>query len=287
MVNVLPEPYDKVFMMFFFVYVRVSTVIFVTPVLNNKLVFKVIRAGLAFWVAVILVGPSWGLHEAAQGYELPYVDRVFNGVVDFSMAVAGEILIGLVLGFIANILLQTIGISGEIIGQQAGFSAASVFDPISGQDIFLMAQINTLLGTMLFLIINGPETVLSVLADSFYVLRPGEAYAFANLTDVVYHTFIYDGGAERAYALASIMYKVGVQIAAPMIASMLLVSIAEAFIARAVPQLNIMVVGFAIRVSMGLIILISVLPFFAKAFIIHLSKYTHYAEVVLLNIGNP
>jgi flagellar biosynthesis protein FliR len=283
--NILPAPYDNMFMLFFFVYVRVSTLVFVTPVLSNLLVSQSIRAGLAFWIAIILVAPAWGLHEVSAGYALPDVTRSYRGVIDFAIAIGSEVLIGLVLGFIANILLQTIGIAGEIIGQQAGFSAASVFDPISGQDIFLMAQINTLMGTMIFLVINGPMTAISAVADSFYFIGPGEGYSFATYADVTFREFLYDGG--RHFALASIMYKMGIKIAAPMIASMLMISIAEAFIARTAPQLNILAVGFAIRISISLIILMSSMLFFAEALKAHLGLYTRYAHAFLANMTMP
>ena len=59
---------------------------------------------------------------------------------------------GFFLGFLGQILVQSIALAGEIIGQQAGFSAASIFDPITGQDVFLMEQILTMFGTMIFLL---------------------------------------------------------------------------------------------------------------------------------------
>ena len=86
-----------------------------------------------------------------MGPDIPAVTHAYHGLLDFSFAIMGEVMIGIALSFIATILLQTMEIAGEIIGQQSGFSAASVFDPLSGQDIFLMAQINTMIGHDVFL----------------------------------------------------------------------------------------------------------------------------------------
>jgi flagellar biosynthetic protein FliR len=280
--NILPAPYDSQFMLFFFIYVRVSAAVFSTPVLDNTLVSGSIRAGIAFWIAVILIGPAWGLHQTTPGTQILEVTQTYNGVIAFMLAVGGEVLIGMTLGFIANVLLQTIGLAGEIIGQQAGFSAASVFDPITGQDIFLIAQINTLLGTMIFLLINGPETVISIVADSFSILPPGGAYSLAAYGETTYNIFLDDQGWK--YAMASILFKVGIQLAAPIIGAMMLINLAEAFIARTVPQLNIMVVGFALRISLSLLILSASMPYVTDAFKQHLYKFTIYAQAFLYNM---
>ena len=277
--TILPPAYEPAFMTFFFVYVRVSAAVLTMPILSNTSVPRPVQAGIALWIAVVLLGPIWGLHEAQTGKAIPVVVREYQGLVDFSIAVAAEVLIGLTLGFIAQVFLNTIGIAGEIIGQQAGFSAASVFDPLTGQDIFLMAQIQTWIGSLVFFVIGGPEKILSVLTDSFFVVAPGEGFQLAHLTQGGWEVLLYSEG--RRVALATMMFKMGVQLAAPMIAAMVLISIAEAFIARTVPQLNIMVVSFAVRISISLLFLSAMMGFSLSSFGHYLDKYTQYAESVL------
>ncbi len=281
--TLLPQPYEDLFMTFFFVYIRVAGVVFTMPILSNSSIPRPIRAGVAFWVSMVIMGPVWELNNADFQITLPMVAREYLGIVDFTISIVAELMIGMALGFIGQMFLHTVGIAGEVIGQQAGFSAASVFDPITGQDIFLMAQVNTWIGTLIFIVIDGPEKILMILMDSFRFFAPGEGFSIANLGIAGWETLLYSE--ERRIALASAMYTMGVQIAAPMIGSMLLVSLAEAFLARTAPQLNIMAVGFAIRISMSLIILYSVFNFTTFAFSDYLQNYTDYAYAFLMRLA--
>ena len=283
MPNLLPQPLESIFMTFFFVYLRIGAAVFSMPVLSADSVSRPIRAGIAFWVAVVLAAPLMGLGETGAEMPFPAAGREYHGIVDFSLAVMAELAIGLSLGFAAQVLLSAIGLAGELVGQQSGFSAASVFDPITGQDNFLIAQIKTWIGLMIFLAINGPETVLSVVADSFRIIGPGEGFPLGNLGAAGSEVFLLDEG--RRAALITIVFKMGLQIAAPMIVAMMLVNIAEAFIARTAPQMNILAVGFAVRISMSLFILWLSMQYIATAFQWFLSRYTAYAEAFLSRLA--
>jgi flagellar biosynthetic protein FliR len=281
--NLLPQPYEAWFMTFFFVYVRVSAAVFVLPIIGNESVLPAVRAGLAFWIAVVLMGPLWGLNAAETNGALPAATQVYSGLLGFGIAVMGEVLIGFALGFIAQLLLQTIGMAGEIIGQQAGFSAASVFDPITGQDIFLMEQITILIATLIFILIGGVETSLQVLADSFRVVGPGEGFSLLAYSDAGWFTLLYDE--ERRFALVNLMFKVAIQVAAPIMVAMILISVAEGFIARIVPQLNILVVGFAVRLAISLMILAGMMRHLFEHYSQYLMQYSKYAGAFLQRLA--
>lgn len=283
MVTLLPAPYENVFLVFFFVLVRVMAVIYTMPVLSTSTVTRPVKVAAGFWVAVVIAAPVLGLNPRENGEELPGISMVYPGLGPFALAVMAEMAVGFVLGFIGQVLMDAIQIAGEVIGQQAGFSAASVFDPITGQDVFLMAQVNTWFATLTFLAIGGPEVVLSLLADSFRVIGPGAGISLAGLGDAGYELF--NRGEGQRAALAGMMYKLGAQIAAPMIAAMVLVSVAEAFIARTVPQLNILVVGFAIRISIGLYLLYWMMNYTVPKVGAHFAQYGGYAREALARIG--
>ncbi len=280
--NILPDAYDNLFLTFLFVYARVAAAVFTMPVIGSRTISRTIRAGVAFWIAIVIMSPMLGLNGETIANDLGAKIGDYNGVLAFVIAIVAEMAIGFAFGFIGQVFIQTIGISGEIIGQQGGFSAASVLDPITGQDIFLMNQVMNLLATLIFIVIGGPEMVFQILYDSFRVLHPGEGFALASFGEASYHTLIYDG--ERSQALGAIMYTMGVQLAAPMIGSMILISVAEAFLARTVPQLNIMAVGFAIRISMALLILFAAMQFIVVKLTDYLQQYMVYAQAMLRNI---
>lgn len=279
MVNLLPAAYETQFMIFFFILMRMTGAVFSMPVLSAQTVPRPIRAAIAFWLAVLFAAPYIGLSPGEGGEALASSMRVYNGVIDFGLAAVCEFLIGLVLGFIFQILIAAVELSGEIIGKQAGFSAASVLDPVTGQDSFLLSQIKVWIATVVFLVIGGPEMVVMAISKSFQVIGPGEGFSFAVFSEAGYRTFVFDDG--RQYALMSMLYIIGLRIALPMIGGMLLVSLAEAFIARTAPQLNIMSVGFAIRLSMALFILGNLIVFIIAALKSHLQSYVRYSSAFL------
>lgn len=254
MSTILPEPYDSMLLTFFFVYVRVGFMVLAMPVTSNDTVPNPVRAGIAFWLALLLTAPLLGIPGAGNESLVPLVGRDFEGFIAFGIAVAAEAAIGFALGFIGQVLVQTYALAGEIIGQQAGFSAASVFDPVTGQDTFLMAQLKSLFATVLFLVIDGPIIAFQVVATSFQFLPPGEYISFGAYSAAGFHTIVMDEN--QTSAMAQMMYDIAFRLASPIIATMFLVSLAEAFLARTAPQLNILAVGFAIRIGISLLVLI-------------------------------
>lgn len=281
MPNLLPPEFSDLFITFFFVYVRVVTMIFVMPAVSNETVFTPIRVGLSFWITILLLAPEFGANEGEIYARFSIAQEEINGLMGFITALTCEILIGFMLGFIGQVLLVAISISGEIIGQQAGFSAASVLDPVTGQDAFLMATVKLWVGTIIFIVIGGIESGLQILGHSFVLIEPGAGFVASQLGDAGYQVFNWN---ESGKALGSIMYLFGVQIAAPMITAMVLISVAEAFIARTVPQLNILVVGFAIRIAIGLFLLHNMMIFTTEKFRLHMNLYTEYAMAALSHL---
>lgn len=253
MPTLLPEPWETQFLTFLFVYMRVNGLIFSVPVLSNDSVLGPVKTGLAFFVSIILIAPLIGLQEPADGLLTPVVRSDYQHFIAIVLALAGEFAIGFAIGFIGTMIVQTMGLAGEVIGQQAGFSAASVFDPVTGQDTFLMAQVQTLFGTMIFIVVGGPEIALRILANSFQLVPPGAGFSMPAWAAAAYETLIVSESGSST--LVRMMYDVAVRIAAPIMAAMFLTSLSEAFLARTAPQLNILVVGFAIRIGIGLTVL--------------------------------
>lgn len=284
MPNLLPPEFSDIFITFFFVYVRVVTMIFVMPAVSNQTVFSPVRIGLSFWITILLLGPELGVNEGEITARFSITQEEINGLIGFTLALICEIMIGFMLGFIGQILLVAISISGEIIGQQAGFSAASVLDPVTGQDAFLMATVKLWIGTIIFIVIGGIESGFQILGLSFQVVTPGAGFDISQFGDAGYQVFNWSESGPGMKALGSMMYLFGVQIAAPMITTMVLISVSEAFIARTVPQLNILVVGFALRISIGLFLLHNMMSFTTEKFHLHMDQYTDYALAALSHL---
>lgn len=153
-----------------------------------------------------------------------------------------EVLIGLTLAFITQIIFAAVELSGQIIGMQMGFSISSVLDPIMGAQSQTMSVIQSLLATLLFLSLNIHHVFLTAIADSFAIIP--------------------FGGWQMSESLLQFMIKattdvfvLGIRLAAPVMVTLLLTSVALGVMARAFPQMNVFMVSFPLNIGLGFLVL--------------------------------
>lgn len=166
-------------------------------------------------------------------------------VVDYAWIAVGEFALGLVLGLGVFIILSGLQLAGELIDQQTGFSLGQVFNPgfevsssVTGQFLFLF-------GVVLLLTMepfNGHLLLVGSLVETFQTLPVGEALVTESTVDLL-KTLVHQS------------LVLGIQVAAPLLAVMSLVALTMGFLGHTVPQLNILVIGFPIRISISLLIL--------------------------------
>jgi flagellar biosynthetic protein FliR len=166
-----------------------------------------------------------------------------TGLGELVAAITSELLIGLFFGFGLMVLFTALELTGQLIGQQMGLSLASEVDPLFEQDSTVISQLYFWLAIVIFLLINGHLELLGAIIDSFKTLPIG---GFA-VTDQVISTL--SGTIQAAFAVA-------LQVAAPIVLTMFLTTLALGFVARTVPQLNILSVGFPLRVILGFTLMI-------------------------------
>ncbi len=251
-------PAQATFVTFIFALLRCVGFFMAAPIFSNESLPDIFRAGAAAWLAVIIttmVDPV--------SYEL-------RSVVELMLVSVGEIFLGLVMGTIADVFFSCIAMGGEVIGQQAGFAIASVLDPTTNQDVALMAQVNTLMAVIIFLVIGGHRDMLTAMLKSFELVEPGGITSVLNLG-----AFMRGEDSHRFNGALEIMtpfFKMGIKLAAPVLVTMILVSTCEAIMARTVPQVNIMMIGFGTRLLMGMFIMVSALPFIYGTFAEHVGR---------------
>ena len=168
--------------------------------------------------------------------------------IEFS-GLLGDILcefsLGFLLGLGVTVLMSGLQLAGQIIDQQIGLEFASIVNPdlqggasISGQMLFLLGGVALLVMEP----VNGHVLMLQALVETFDAMPVGEAVLFS-------------GTAEFFTGLIQKSLLIGVQVAAPVLATMSLVSLAMGFLGHSVPQINQLVVGFPIRSLAGILIL--------------------------------
>ena len=212
--------------------VRPGMVVMLTPAFAGTHLPAPVKVGLTVLLALGL---------------LPSVATVSGGDTSLTAIVAREIAIGLSLGFVLRALMAGAELAGWLSGFQIGFSYGATIDPQSGVRNNMLATLYGLLATFAFLAINGHHMVLRALTASYGALPIGGGGLDGSLV-----------GSVRD--ILGLVFIVGLRIAAPIVVVLLIVEVAIGLIARSSPALSFMVIGFPIRIIVGLLLLAALVP---------------------------
>ncbi|MDH5766500.1 MAG: flagellar biosynthetic protein FliR [Gammaproteobacteria bacterium] len=219
---------------YFWPFVRISAMMMVAPVFGAQLMPVRIRILVAFAVSLVAV-PM--LPTA------PFVDPIsYSGLV----LLVQQVLIGVAMGFIFQMVFQALIIAGEAIASTMGLGFARMVDPANGVQVPVISQFLIIMATLLFVVINGHLMLIELVMESFRVLPVGDIL-----------------GAQAYLQLASWgsqMFIGALLVAIPAVLALLVVNISMGVITRAAPQLNIFAVGFPMMILLGFIFLTATTP---------------------------
>lgn len=199
-----------------------------TPLLANRTAPRRVRVMLALVLGTALYA---GAPEAAR---TPHpADLVGLGAM-----LAGELLIGVVLGFLAALPIFALDLAGYVIGHQMGLGLGRVFNPELDSDADVTSQLLMYLGLGAFVALGGLEALFLSLAATLERVPPG-AWRLDDLPlDLV--VGVMGGGFDLA-----------LRVAAPALGIILLVMISLGFIMKSMPQINVLSIGFTIKILCG------------------------------------
>jgi flagellar biosynthetic protein FliR len=153
-----------------------------------------------------------------------------------------QVLIGIAIGFISVMVMQTFVVAGQIIGMQTSLGFASLVDPSNGQSVPVVGQFYLLLATMIYFAINGHLLMIQMVVSSFQTVPVGmEGLASVRFNEIV--------------TWGSWMFAAAVTMALSATVALLLINFSFGVLTRAAPQLNIFTIGFPITMLSGLLIL--------------------------------
>ena len=209
------------------------------PVFESRSIPQLFKLALAFTASLALF-PLLGL-EAVP---------ISSSIIGLGIGAAGEILLGLVIGFSVKLIFAGIQLAGQMAGYQMGMAIANVMDPAESQQIPLLAQFNNLCALLIFLALNAHHWFIRALTQSYRLVPPFNARFDGALT-------------EHLMQLAGKMFVIAIQVGAPIIATLLVTSVAFGLIARTVPQMNVFIVAMPLKIGVGLVFLGFSLPYFS------------------------
>lgn len=162
-----------------------------------------------------------------------------------------EIMTGLILGYITNLVFQAIKLAGSWMDIHAGFSMVNVLDPTSQTMSTLLGNLSYFVSLAFFFIIDGHHVIIKMLVESINVIPIGKTIVFQEtLMGVMQTIFNY--------------FTLGVKIAIPLVLIIVITDVCLGLISRTVPTIPIMIFGMPIKNLLGLVTYIILLPLMLK-----------------------
>jgi len=228
--------------LYFLVFARVAALLRTAPLTSSSAIPPLARGSLAFFVSIIffyLVGDIYGpIPPTGLGY---------------AFVLIAELALGIIMGLFLQIVFAVFQTAGQLFSFQMGFGASQVFDPLAQVEIPLIGQFLNLIGIGVFLAVGGTlRLFVSGLAGSFKVLKGTDLLVAGSFLE---ETLIKSIGGlfEQSFILAI-----------PILGTLILISVSMGLLAKAAPQMNLLIVGFPIQIGVGFIIMLIATPFIAE-----------------------
>lgn len=224
---------------FLMIFIRTGAILFTVPIFGSNELPNMAKIGLVLTVAWI-VYPSVPIPGELASMTL----------LNLIPAIMAEILIGISIGFIARLFFEGIQLGGQLIGFQMGFGIVNVMDPVTGANFSVIAQVQNLLATLLFIGLGMHHLFFKGIVSSFEMIP-------------LFHCYVSNSLLEWIMQMSSSMFVIAIKIAAPVMAALLFTSLVLGMLAKTVPRMHIFIVAFPLKIAVGLFAVGLSLPMFA------------------------
>lgn len=216
--------------LFFLTLSRILAAIIYVPVLGGRGVPNQVKIGFGLVLAMIIT-PT---------IPQPTSTEAMSAIV-YGFAMAKEVLIGALAGFAAMLTFNAMQIAGHLMGIVSGFSSANILNPALEDNGTAMDQVFLITASLIFLVINGHHLFLLGLQRTFILVPVNSALPNLSLSNYL--------------RMASQLITSGVQMALPVVGTLLLTDITLGLLARVAPQVHVFFLGIPLKIGIGLIAL--------------------------------
>lgn len=219
------------FFTFLLVLIRLGSLFAFAPIFGSGAIPGAVKSALVLGLTLALV---------ALGVPGPVA--VPAGLGQIFLLVVQEMLLGILMGYIAGLVFAAVALAGQSISMDMGLGIVSVMDPQFETQVSVISQVQTILATLLFLGVGGERLLVEVFATNLTRIPPGQLVFGGPLIEVLVF-------------LTAEVFRVGLQIAAPVIAAMFAANVVLGIFARSVPQMNMLILGFPLKIFVGLTVM--------------------------------
>ena len=218
---------------FLLLFFRFGSLFIAVPIFSHQNIPTVMKATLAFLFTIVFYS------------SMKPVTFEIN-LLNIIIAVVSEIMFGLVIGIILQLAFNVITFAAGLITFAMGFSMASAIDPQSGISMPIINQFLSLMALMVLFSLNLHHWMLLFIDSSLNHIPLG-GFVMTNSL----FTYMIQASAN--------MFVVGFTIAFPIIALSWMADIIFGMLMKTMPQFNLLVIGFPIKIIISFAVLIAIL----------------------------
>lgn len=218
------------FEFFLLILVRISAFILVAPFFSMSNTPIRVRTGFSLFIAFLLF----------QVVDLNNIS--YQTEIEYGILVLKEFLIGLLLGYFANICTAILNFAGQVIDMEIGLSMVNLFDPVSKSQTSITGNFYMYLVMLMLIITNMHHYILIAFVDTYTIIPVGEGVIRPDMYLIMIQ-FMVD------------YFIIGFRIVLPIFASSILVNIILGIMAKIAPQMNMFVIGMQLKIFVGLVVL--------------------------------
>lgn len=245
------------------VLIRVSMLVFLLPIVSGDEVPGRLKAAMSFFLSLILfplLPPG--------SVEIP------SSLGAYFLLAIREVYIGLVMGFAGTFIFAGLRLAGSWIDQETGYASVQLFNPVAQEEDTPMGHLLFILFVMILLVTGGYGFYLKAMAESFRIIPLASAQTASPGVLAVF------------MQLSASAFVLGLKVAAPVVATLFVSSIALAMIARIMPQMNVWLVGMPMKLALGMLTMLFALPLLWQAFRGEQHRLQEYTVALMRLMGS-
>ncbi|MFQ5962967.1 MAG: flagellar biosynthetic protein FliR [Candidatus Scalinduaceae bacterium] len=231
----------NLFPLFIIVLFRTAGVLFFSPIFNQTSLPLIVKVGLALAITIAIFPAVNSSQQTLPDSMLAFIFIIFK-----------EIAIGFIIGYAATLVFEAFVFAGDLISAEMGLQMAVMADPLSENQITVVSQLIQVIGFLVFLAINGHHWIINALVLSYKTVPITEFFGSGITISKTMQMF------EGLFISA-------IKIAAPVMIIMSLIVIVTGLIGRSIPQINILMTVFPLKIIVGSLILAIIFPFIVRA----------------------
>jgi flagellar biosynthetic protein FliR/FlhB len=184
------------------------------------------------------------------GIDYSSINSINSGYILAFYAIS-EIMTGIILGYITNLVFQVLKFAGAWMDIHAGFSMVTVLDPTSQTSSTLLGNLAYFIGLVFFFIVDGHHMIIRLLIESINIIPIGKTIVYQETLMGVMQTIFS-------------CFTIGIKIAIPLVLILVITDVCLGLISRTVPTIPIMIFGMPIKNVLGLVTFIILMPLMLK-----------------------